>query len=58
MCVPFDKVSEVIDWDGRARPAVTGKNVVYDGSAVILKQKQETRARLSWMFPYWGTGEN
>lgn len=46
MCenVPFDKVSEVIDRDGRAHPAVTGKNMVYDGSTVILKERKTDKS--------------
>lgn len=38
--VPFDKVSEVIDRDGRAHPTVTCKNMVYDGSVVILEENR------------------
>ncbi len=42
MCenLPFDKVSEVIDRDGRAHQTVAGKNVVYNGSTVILKERK------------------
>lgn len=42
MCenLPFDKVSEVIDRDSRAPHTVAGKNMVYNGSTVILKRRK------------------
>lgn len=40
---PFDKISEVIDRDGRAHPTVTGKYMVYDGSTIILKEKKSDK---------------
>ena len=42
MCdnLPFDKVSEVIDRDCRAHHTVAGKNMVYNGSTVILKRRK------------------
>lgn len=38
--LPFNKVSEVIDRDGRACQAVVGKDMVYNGSAVILQGRK------------------
>ena len=42
MCekLPFDKVSEVIDGNGRAHETVAGKDVIYDGSTVILTERR------------------
>lgn len=37
---PFNKVSEVIDGDGRACQAVVGKDMVYNGSTVILQGRK------------------
>lgn len=37
---PLDKVSEVIDRDGRAHQTVAGKDMVYDGSTVVLKERK------------------
>lgn len=36
----------MIDWDGRAHPTVTGKNMVDDGSTVILKERKTSFAQL------------
>lgn len=47
--LPFDKVSEVIDRDGRAHQTVAGEDVVYNSSAVVLK---ESNIDLSMQFCY------
>lgn len=48
--IPFDKVSEVIDWDGRAPLVVTGKNMVYDSSTVLLKDMKDMKALLGGFY--------
>ncbi|PWA14518.1 hypothetical protein CCH79_00011025 [Gambusia affinis] len=50
--LPFNKVSEVIDWDGRAHHAITGKDAVDDGNAVVLQPRN--RGRLSWFCGEFG----
>lgn len=40
LSLPFDKVSEVIDRDGRAQQTVAGKDMVNNGSTVILKERK------------------
>lgn len=40
--LPFNKVSEVIDWDGRAHQTVASKHVVYNGCTVVLKERKQS----------------
>ena len=37
--LPFDKVSEVVDGDGRPRHGLAGKDMVYYGCIVFLRER-------------------
>lgn len=40
--LPFNKVSEVIDWDGRAHQTVASKYVIDNRCTVVLKERTQS----------------